>query len=239
MGLPKILLVDDVKLFLEIEKKYLDLSAVTVLTAQDGEEALRMVGAEHPDLVILDVNMPKMDGVTCCSRIKQNPATRSIKVIMVSNVSRKEDIDQCWQAGCDEFLEKPVDGKLFLEKARKFIPSIERRDARVSCRLAVTCRTAEGSFAGEMVDISLHGVYVATSADVYRGEDIVLSFTVPGSATPIAAQGRVAWLNRAGAVRKPSLPFGFGVQVLEITGEGMALLRINELKKFIQQGQAS
>src|SRR6266702_2625721 len=136
----KILLVDDVMLFLEIEKGFLVHSPVTILTAKDGVEALSLTRSERPDLVVMDLNMPKMDGVTCCSTIKSDPALGSIPVIMISNSSRPEDVETCWKAGCDDFMAKPLDGKLFLEKMHKFLPAVERRSARVHCQMPVTLR---------------------------------------------------------------------------------------------------
>ncbi len=237
MGMPKILLVDDVALFLEIQKKYLNLSAVTILTAKNGEEALEIVGRERPDLVILDVNMPKMDGVTCCTRIKQDPATRAIPVIMVSNVYRQEDIDLCWNAGCDDFMQKPVEGRLFLEKARKFLPAIERREIRLPCQILVSCTVDSEQFVATSGDISLHGIYLASPAKMEREREVSLSFTLPGSGTTTTARGRVAWLNEGRDRLTSSLPTGFGVQFMEITGEGMALLRTNELKSFLERSR--
>ena len=69
----KILLVDDVKLLLEVQKKYLSASLIQILTACDGHEALEVAGKERPDLIIMDNYMPRMDGITCCRLIKQKP----------------------------------------------------------------------------------------------------------------------------------------------------------------------
>jgi CheY-like chemotaxis protein len=237
MGVPKILLVDDVMLLLQIQKSYLDLSAVDIHTAKNGEEALEIVRRERPDLVVLDVNMPKMDGVTCCAIIKQDPATRSIPVIMVSNAYRKEDIALCWKAGCDDFLQKPIEAKPFLEMAHKFLPAIERREPRVPCRIPVTCRIGNETFDAISEDISLHGIYLASAITVETGREIFLSFELPGLSTPVTAKGRISWLNGVERIRKQSFPIGFGVQTMEITGEGMVILRTNELKSFIERAK--
>ncbi len=234
----KILLVDDVTMFLEIEKGFLGPSPVTILTAKDGEEALSLTRKEHPDLVVMDLNMPKMDGVACCTAIKTDPALRAIPVIMLSNASRLEDVETCWKAGCDDFLAKPVDGKLFLEMMHKFLPVIERRTARVRCQIPVTLQINDGKFSGICDDISMHGLYVATDVKTTVGSDLALSFHLPGSgAQLIEIRGRVLWLNRGITQIKPTMPIGFGVEFIEITGEGLPMLRKNELKAFVEAHQ--
>ena len=92
--MPKILLVDDVKLLLEIQKGFLASSNLEIFTAGDGLEALDIARQERPDLIILDKYMPRMDGVTCCSTLKNDPYLKRIPVIIVSNADKPEDIDE-------------------------------------------------------------------------------------------------------------------------------------------------
>jgi len=123
MSPPRILLVDDVKLFLELEKSYLHLSHSVVLTAATGEEALETARRERPDLIFLDLYMPGMDGAACCSILKGDPDLSAIPVVMVTTGGRPEEVAQCRAAGCDGLLTKPVDRVAFLEMVARFIPS--------------------------------------------------------------------------------------------------------------------
>ena len=79
------------------------------MTASDGEEALEMVGSAQPDLVVMDVMMPKLNGYDVCEQIKRNPATRLTPVVLVTALHERERKIQGINAGADDFLTKPVD----------------------------------------------------------------------------------------------------------------------------------
>ena len=76
--------------------------------ARDGQEALDEVDRKLPDLVLLDVMMPRMSGFQACSRIKSNPATREIPVLMVTALNEVGDVERAVECGADDFLTKPV-----------------------------------------------------------------------------------------------------------------------------------
>lgn len=229
----KILLVDDVKLLLELQKKFLASSNVHILTAGDGSEALEIAHRERPDLIVLDKFMPKMDGIACCSALKADPHLKHIPIIMVSNAVKAEDIEEYTRIGCNDYLAKPIDGKLFLNTIQKYLPSIERRGLRVICRTEVhlSCSGAVHTVMSE--DISFGGIYLAAGFSLSRGEEVQLSFVLPGSDTPTEIRGRVAWASRGCLTGRVGLPPGFGIEFLEITGKGMPLLRKSELKDYI------
>ena len=126
MSLPRILLVDDVRLFLELEKSFLHLAQAKILTAANGEEALAVVRKERPDLVFLDLYMPVLDGAACCSAIKSDPEISTTPVIMVTTGGKPEEVEQCRAAGCDGLLTKPVDRSAFLDMVSRFIPSFTK-----------------------------------------------------------------------------------------------------------------
>ncbi len=81
----------------------------TVVTANDGEQALEMVERENPDIVLMDVMMPKLSGYAVCERIKQSERTRLTPVVLVTALLEREDKIQGINAGADDFLTKPVD----------------------------------------------------------------------------------------------------------------------------------
>ena len=103
----RILVVDDDPRLLHVVSMYLSIEGYDVLTAVDGEEELRLVAESPPDLVILDVMMPGMDGLEACRRIKRDPSTRSIPVLMFTALSREDDIEAGRTAGADRFINKP------------------------------------------------------------------------------------------------------------------------------------
>ena len=166
MSTPKILLVDDTKLFIELEKNFLKHSPVHVLTASSGEEALEIAMRERPDLIFMDITMPGMGGLACCSTLKADKILSSIPVVMVSSCGKEEDLAACREAGCDDFLSKPIDRRIFLEKARFFLDSINRRDIRIPYEAPVTFTLDGVARSGFCVDLSNGGVYVTEARPV-------------------------------------------------------------------------
>jgi two-component system, OmpR family, alkaline phosphatase synthesis response regulator PhoP len=104
----KVLIVDDVNMFLELERDYLQLSAVNILTANDGKEALRICRSERPTLVFMDLHMPVMDGAESCRAIKKDSQLRDTQVVLITSESNQADRTLCIDAGCDDFLTKPL-----------------------------------------------------------------------------------------------------------------------------------
>lgn len=107
-----VLIVDDNQQNLELLEVYLeDLPGVTVRTATDGIEAMSMISQAHPDLVLLDIMMPRMSGFEVCKQIKSNPKTRGILVVMVTALNETGDIERATECGADDYLSKPIDRK--------------------------------------------------------------------------------------------------------------------------------
>lgn len=237
MNIPKILLVDDTSFFLDVEKSLLAVSPVHLLTAANGEEALHLIKTERPDLVIMDFVMPKLDGKKCCATVKADPDLCSIPVIMVTTSDRPEDIRACFDAGCNDFISKPLDRKRFLEKVRTFIPVIDRRKLRVNCQMQVTLQFDETVATADSVDIGTDGISLRSNLQIpqgAQGTQVQLAFTLPGeSESIIKARGRVAWLKDVKTGLQVKMPIGFGVEFDEIVGEGLPSLRKKELKAFI------
>jgi len=216
----KVLLVDDVSMFIELEKDYLQLSAVNILTARDGQEALRICQTESPDIVFMDLHMPVMNGAQCCKAIKQDRELRSTAVILITSEGKEADRLLCLKAGCDEFLTKPLDRQLFLEAARRQLPAIDRRDNRIGCRLKAKFRVFGITLSGFIVNLSQNGTYIATDAEVEKGTQLELIFALPDpSGCIIQTKGRVAWVNSKKTRQKPSLPEGFGVEFVSLPDE--------------------
>jgi two-component system alkaline phosphatase synthesis response regulator PhoP len=116
-----ILIVDDQEQNVELLEAYLDDLGCTIHTAHDGVEAMKKIDTSPPDLVILDVMMPKMSGYQVCQRIKDNPATRDIPVMMVTALSETGDIERAVENGADDFLTKPVHKLELVTRAKSLL----------------------------------------------------------------------------------------------------------------------
>ena len=122
---PTILAVDDHPLNVELLREYLEGTGCVFLTASDGEEGLRAVERHRPDLVLLDVVMPRIDGIELCRRLKSNPATWLIPVVLVTSLNSVGDRVRGLAAGADDFLTKPVDRHELLARVATLIHTKE------------------------------------------------------------------------------------------------------------------
>jgi|TARA_Y100000814_G_scaffold236885_1_gene181006 two-component system alkaline phosphatase synthesis response regulator PhoP len=104
----KILIADDNEANCELLEAYLASVECEVQVAVDGQDALDKVAEFAPDLILLDVMMPKLSGFEVCEKLKQDPATRRIMVLMVTALNERGDIERAVQSGTDDFLSKPV-----------------------------------------------------------------------------------------------------------------------------------
>ncbi len=105
---PVVLVVDDNQQNLELLQAYLEDVDCQAVPARDGLEALEIIAKDPPDLILLDVMMPKMSGFEVCKRIKNDPKTSDIPVIMVTALNEFGDIERAIDSGTDDFLSKPV-----------------------------------------------------------------------------------------------------------------------------------
>lgn len=112
----KILVVDDEAYIVHILEFTLGMEGFEVITAFDGEEAIHMAEREAPDLVVLDIMMPKLDGYETCRRLKSRKKTRQIPVILLSAKGRSMDQKVGIDAGADEYITKPFSPRKLVER---------------------------------------------------------------------------------------------------------------------------
>jgi CheY-like chemotaxis protein len=117
----KILLVDDSSTVIMMEKMMLAGCGYDIVIARDGEEGVAKATAERPDLILLDVVMPKMDGIEACRRIRAQALTRDIPIIMVTTRSEAANIEASYKNGCNDFVNKPLNNAELLAKVRSFL----------------------------------------------------------------------------------------------------------------------
>jgi two-component system alkaline phosphatase synthesis response regulator PhoP len=132
MAAQKVLLVDDEQDILDLLKYNLEREGIRVLTAQNGAEGLRLAKAERPDLIVLDIMMPGMDGVEVCNQLRNLPEFNQTLITFLT--ARGEDYSQIagFEAGADDYITKPVKPKVFVSKVKALlkragaVPSNER-----------------------------------------------------------------------------------------------------------------
>jgi CheY-like chemotaxis protein len=116
-----VLVVDDNIQNVELMQAYLETLACTVHTAADGMEALAKVPQVKPDLILLDIMMPKMSGFEVCRRLKADPKTRDIPILMVTALNELGDIERGVESGTDDFLTKPINKLELLTRVKSLL----------------------------------------------------------------------------------------------------------------------
>jgi len=116
-----ILIVDDNAQNVELLQAFLETLPVHILTACDGLDALEQVQKKAPDLILLDIMMPRMSGFQVCKKLKSDPQTRDIQILMVTALSELGDIEQANDCGTDDYISKPVNKFELLTRVRSLL----------------------------------------------------------------------------------------------------------------------
>ena len=116
-----VLIVDDNAQNVELLQAFLESLPVKIVTAADGVEALAKVAEHKPDLILLDIMMPKMSGFQVCKQIKSDPRTKDIQVLMVTALNELGDIEQATECGTDDFVSKPVNKFELLTRVKSLL----------------------------------------------------------------------------------------------------------------------
>jgi two-component system cell cycle response regulator len=116
-----VLIVDDNPQNVELLQAFLESLPVKLVTAADGIDALEKVKQHNPDLILLDIMMPRMSGFQVCKRVKADPKTRDIQVLMVTALNELGDIEQATECGTDDFVSKPVNKFELLTRVKSLL----------------------------------------------------------------------------------------------------------------------
>ena len=115
----KVLLVDDSATVLMMEKMLLAKGPYQIVTARDGREAIEKAKSEQPDIVLLDVVMPNLDGLSACAAIRTQPETAHIPIIMVTTRGEESNVETAFRNGCNDYVTKPINALELLTKVRE------------------------------------------------------------------------------------------------------------------------
>jgi len=124
----KILVVDDEIYIVHILDFSLGIEGYEVMTALDGEQALAKVEQDKPDLIVLDIMMPKLDGYETCKALKSNPGTKDIPVILLSAKGRNVDQKVGFEVGADDYITKPFSPRKLVERINAILGQTSRTD---------------------------------------------------------------------------------------------------------------
>jgi two-component system, OmpR family, alkaline phosphatase synthesis response regulator PhoP len=124
---PRVLIADDNVQGVELLEAYLAGTGYETQIAYDGEETLRKVHDWQPNVILLDIMMPKISGFEVCKRLRANPETANIVVLMVTALDQHSDIDRAVEAGTDDFLTKPINKAELLVRLKAALKSQQQK----------------------------------------------------------------------------------------------------------------
>ena len=117
----KILLVDDSNTILMMEKMILSKYPYDLVTASDGDEAVEKALRERPDLILMDVVMPRMNGFEACRRIREDESIGDTPIIMVTTRGEVDNIETGFESGCNDYVTKPINGPELIAKLQNYL----------------------------------------------------------------------------------------------------------------------
>ncbi|WP_432823324.1 response regulator [Trichloromonas sp.] len=215
-----ILLVDDVQLFIELEKSFLQDAGYTVVTASSGEEALAILPQINPALLLLDLYMPGIDGDEVCRRMRSEDRWKTLPVIMVTAAGKEAEIRKCLDAGCDDYVTKPVQKKLLIEKVKRLLGAVKARtEERKPLTFQVQIRGEGQQLIATARDLSRNGIFLNGPASMAPGTVVELKLS-PSEGRDVVLMGKVKRIQDG--------PDG-GMGIYFIRPEGMGTKELDQM----------
>ncbi len=156
----KLLIVEDEADIRELISFNLEMSGYEVLKARDGEEGLAMARSEMPDLIILDLMLPGMDGIKVCSHLKKDPEAKNIPIIMLTARSEDDDIVNGLETGADDYITKPFSPRILIARVKAALRRVktesgEKTSSRITIHdLVIDVARHETLLEGEPLNLS-------------------------------------------------------------------------------------
>ena len=127
----RILVVDDEARVVAVIQKRLESAGFEVITAMDGTEALMKARSEKPDLILLDLILPKLNGYQVCSILKRDSSYKQIPILMLTARSQENDVDEGMRVGADAYMLKPFKGDMLLDQIERLLAQVEKNKEKI------------------------------------------------------------------------------------------------------------
>ena len=227
----ELLIVDDVRLFLQLTKTLFSREEYIIHTALNGRQAVEIARSQTPDLILLDLHMPEMEGDEVCRQIRSDPATRNIPVIMVTSESDREAVRRCLHAGCDDFITKPVGLDVLNQAVEKQLVQYKRTFPRKDVMLPCLLDSGMDKLMTNIHTLSAGGAYVEVDPPPLPGSDHLLTFFLPDQRERVSLKALARW-NR---LVPGSRPAGSGFEFVGLGEENLE--RLNRWAKTEDENQ--
>ncbi len=186
-----VLIADDLKFFLEVEKSFLQRGGFEVLTADTGQKAVELAREKQPQLILIDLEMPKMDGASACAAMRREPVLAQTPIIIMSATGTPENRERCLKAGCTEFVAKPQKPEELLGIVARILSVKQRESARITVVFNVTGSHGARQVIGQARNLSEKGLLLETSSPLSVGSVLELEFFLPKTRYAVKAKGEV------------------------------------------------
>ncbi len=186
-----VLLADDSELTLAMTKSYLEARSMRVFTTTAASRVVALAREYRPDLVVLDFEMPVMNGDEVCRRLKSDETTSPIPVLVMTSHDDEETARRVTEAGAVMMIRKSGGREAILEAVSRVLNIPVRRHLRMPCRLSVGVVAPEGTLEGAVHNLSEGGLYLVLATPIENRTAIHLLFRLPGSDHPISIVGEI------------------------------------------------
>ena len=116
-----VLVIEDNEMNMKLARSLLQIGKYSVLEAIDAENGIRLAREHHPDLILMDIQLPGLDGLTATQKIKNDPAVKDITIVALTSYAMQGDEKKAMDAGCAGYIAKPIDTRSFLETLGQFL----------------------------------------------------------------------------------------------------------------------
>jgi CheY-like chemotaxis protein len=179
VGKVTVLIADDLKFFLEVESTFLRRGGFEVISAESGDQAVQLASAHRPSLILLDLEMPKMDGAAACATMRRDPLLASTPIIIMSATGTPENRERCMKAGCTEFVIKPQKPEELLGIVARILKVRHRESDRITVLFNITGSHGGRQVIGRAGNLSSGGLLLETPSPIAIGSVLELEFFLP------------------------------------------------------------
>lgn len=220
----KILIVDDSTYLRSLKGTYLKRRTCSIVEAKDGEKALHVLVEEKPDLIIMDLSMPLVNGDECCRVIKNHPDYNHIPVIMLANTWEKDAEKRCKEAGCDDFISKPVKRERLYWSIKQYLNIAERIHPRTPFEAKAVVSASGIDYRGVSANISQGGIFIRSNEIHTPGSAIQLKLSLNPRSKDYIVDGQVAWAATEEDTAIGLVP-GMGIQFKRLNPDFKELIK--------------
>ncbi len=190
-----VLIADDLKFFLEVESTYLKRGGFDVISAESGAEAVDLASRQRPHLVLLDLEMPKMDGAAACAAMRRDPLLAATPIIIMSATGTAETRDRCLKAGCTEFVVKPSKAEELLGLVARILKVRQREAERITVVFNVTGSHGSRQVVGRATNLSTTGLLLESGQSIAVGSVLQLEFFLPKTRYSVKVKAEVTRID--------------------------------------------